>query len=82
MKKNTYTANYLANYSTSFAKNRTGSNKRALLKIVRDAAKEERMYNNSASFWVSDEDDKIVYDGRINESGQIWYAIRDYKEVY
>lgn len=80
MKK--YYANFNANNGTSWIIPLHSNNKKSLLKDVRETAKSERFCDNEASFYVEDEDEKIVYDGRVDKNGRVWYMINNYKEVY
>lgn len=80
MKK--YYANFYANNGTSWINPLCSNNKKSLLKDVRETAKSERFYDNEASFYLKDENDRYVYDGRIDKSGRVWYMIKNYKEVY
>ena len=68
-----YYANFLANWSTHFARPITCTNKKRLVKIIKNTAKAERFYGNQASYnvWYYDSQDNeiIVESGVIDDNG-------------
>lgn len=77
-----YYGNFTVNNGTSLTECRKGNNKYDLLKDLKCMAMGERFGGNTASWWIKDENDELVFEAKYTPNVGTQYSVYNYKSMW